>query len=418
MATDAYGLQRKAPATRGWLTPRRPAQRLAVPVGDSAAARGASWSGPTGSYRRGPSRPDRARHVDDVQCRTRAHSAETAGSAQTAGERLADAAQLAATARTVAGSTSSRSTACSRPSSGRGRRRGRRSLPCPRAAPRRTGGEVPRQLVDDAVTERPLAGATNTTNVLHSRITDGNTRRFEPIGANWAEWAPRTGHADWDAYLGALAAAADQRVAELGREVAEEAPAWALDTFGPVPADPQERAGWEQRAGVVAAYREFRGHADEREPLGPAPKPGQVEAYAAYRQAWRIAGRPEIDRAEHEMSDGLHRKRILAWEREKAWGPRYVGNELAGTRQAADQHRRNAVLRDAGPGPAGTAPSRGRPGSGSGRDARRARRASWRSSTTAARSGSSTPPRPGRRPRSPSASSPSGTPTTPSPSSR
>jgi len=98
---------------------------------------------------------------------------------------------------------------------------------------------------------------------------------------------------------------------------------------------------------VVAAYREFRGHDDDREPLGPAPKPGQVEAYAAYRHAWRVAGRPEIDQAEHEMSDGLHRKRIRAWEREKAWGPRYVGNELAGTRQAADQRRRTSVLRTA-----------------------------------------------------------------------
>ena len=98
---------------------------------------------------------------------------------------------------------------------------------------------------------------------------------------------------------------------------------------------------------MVAAYREFRGHDDAHEPLGPAPKPGQVEAYAAYRHAWRVAGRPEIDQREHEMSDGLHRMRIRGWEREKAWGPRYVGNELAGTRQAADQNRRTATLRNA-----------------------------------------------------------------------
>lgn len=127
------------------------------------------------------------------------------------------------------------------------------------------------------------------------------------------------------------------------------------------------------------------GHTDEADALGPAPKPGQerdrlsrqasaapdeaerarleaeaqeataladvldervaqlqvlgagvVEAYAAYRAAWRALGRPEIDRAEHEMSDGALRSRIRAWEREQTWAPGYVGNELAGTRQAAD----------------------------------------------------------------------------------
>ena len=79
--------------------------------------------------------------------------------------------------------------------------------------------------------------------------------------------------------------------------------------------------------------------------LGPAPQPGQVEQYAAYRAAWRALGRPEIDREETELSDGQLRMRVRAWEREKPWAPRYVGNELAGTRQAAAHQRQTAALR-------------------------------------------------------------------------
>jgi hypothetical protein len=47
------------------------------------------------------------------------------------------------------------------------------------------------------------------------------------------------------------------------------------------------------------------------------------------------------------MSTAQHLARIRADERERAWAPRYVGNELAGTRQAADHHRHTATLRRA-----------------------------------------------------------------------
>ena len=47
------------------------------------------------------------------------------------------------------------------------------------------------------------------------------------------------------------------------------------------------------------------------------------------------------------MSEGQLRMRVRAYEREKAWAPRYVANELAGTRQAAADRRRTAMLRGA-----------------------------------------------------------------------
>ncbi len=133
----------------------------------------------------------------------------------------------------------------------------------------------------------------------------------------------------------------------MGREVAEEAPAWAVAAFGPVPADFAARKEWQRHAATVAAYRELRGHHDPAEALGAAPQPGQCEAYAAYRAAWRALGRPEIERDELEMSDGQLRMRARAYDRELPWAPRYVGNELAGTHQAAATHRQTAALRRA-----------------------------------------------------------------------
>ena len=94
----------------------------------------------------------------------------------------------------------------------------------------------------------------------------------------------------------------------------------------------------------MAAYRELVGHDDQADPLGQAPKPGQVESYAAWRSAWRALGRPEADRAEAEMSTGQLRVRIRAYEREKTWAPDYVADQLAATRQAADKHRTDATL--------------------------------------------------------------------------
>ncbi len=99
--------------------------------------------------------------------------------------------------------------------------------------------------------------------------------------------------------------------------------------------------------GRVAAYREMRGHDDPDDALGPAPQSGQVEEFAAYRSAWRTLGRPEIDREHLELSNGQLRARVRAYQRELAAAPRYVANELAGTRQSAAAHQQTAALRRA-----------------------------------------------------------------------
>ncbi|GAA3249529.1 hypothetical protein GCM10017691_60660 [Pseudonocardia petroleophila] len=279
---------------------------------------------------------------------TATESADDLGSVRAAAELLADAAQMAATERTATwldqlvanGALSAE-------------QRGRIAADDGAASLARVlrraelAGHDPRQVLHEAIADRPLDDARNPTNVVYSRITTQYDRQLDPTGTAWTDWIPRTDNAEWKDYLTVLASRADERAAELGRQTAATEHAWAVEAFGPVPTDPIERSEWEIRAGTVAAYRELRGHDDTNEALGPSPQPGQPEAYAAYRAAWRALGRPEIDREELELSDGQLRMRVRAWERELTWAPRYVSNELAGTRQAADRHREIAALRTA-----------------------------------------------------------------------
>ncbi|GAA1858754.1 hypothetical protein GCM10009836_43740 [Pseudonocardia ailaonensis] len=202
-----------------------------------------------------------------------------------------------------------------------------------------------RQVLAGAVADRSLDTARNATNVIYSRITDRH--RFDPLGDTWSDWTPKVDDPGWQAYLDHLAQAADDRAAELGEAAAAEPPRWAVDAFGAPPAEMTGRDAWVAEVGSVAAYRELRGHTGDTDALGPAPTPGQVEAFAAYRSAWRALGRPKIDREEIEMSDGQLRMRVRAAQREEVWAPRYVANELAGTHQAADSYRRTAALRAA-----------------------------------------------------------------------
>ncbi|GAA3251353.1 hypothetical protein GCM10017691_63770 [Pseudonocardia petroleophila] len=201
------------------------------------------------------------------------------------------------------------------------------------------------QVLRDTVAARDLDDARQLTNVLHHRIAGG--LRLDPTGDSFAERVPRVDEPDWQQYLDTLAAAADERRDELGAQLADEPPQWAVEALGMPPAAGQERAVWEWRVGTVAAHREASGHDDNATALGAVPKPGQTEDYASWRAAWRALGRPEAECDELEMSDGRLRMRVRAYEREKAWAPRYVANELAATRRVAETHRGTAALRTA-----------------------------------------------------------------------
>ncbi|MCF7547426.1 MobF family relaxase [Pseudonocardia sp. WMMC193] len=277
---------------------------------------------------------------------TAAQSAAEAEAVRTPAELLTDAAQLAATERTATWldelaadgtlSISERTRIAAEDGAASLTRVLRRA---------ELAGRDACQVLHDAIADRPLAGARNVTNVVHARITEHD--RFDPRGDSWADWIPQVADPHWQAYLDRLAVAADERTAELGANAAEAPPAWAIETFGPPPLDEAELRTWQDQVGTVAGYRELSGHESDTDVLGPAPAPGQTEAFAAYRAAWRTLGRPEIDREEQELSNGQLHVRVRSANREEAWGPRYVANELAGTRQAAAHQRQTAALRSA-----------------------------------------------------------------------
>src|SRR5690606_31697172 len=145
-------------------------------------------------------------------------------------------------------------------------------------------GHDPRRVLAEAVNDRPLTGARQLTSVIYHRIT--SAYRLDPTGDSYSERVPSVDDPEWQEYLGSLAEAADTRRNELGQQLAEDPPPWAVEAFGPVPAEPAAVAEWCRRAGAVAAHRELIGHDDAAEPLGPAPKPGHVEAYASWLTAW------------------------------------------------------------------------------------------------------------------------------------
>lgn len=275
-----------------------------------------------------------------------AESLRAAGSVRTAVELMADAAEIATAGRTtawldelVAGGdlnvADRKSLAAEEGAATLSRLLRRVEL----------AGHSPYEVLRTAITLRSFGDARQLTSVLQHRIVSAVP--LDPIGSEFGDWIPDLSDASWQDYFRELAAVADARARHLGKQCAAEPPAWAVEAFGPVPAEPRERDRWVSRAAVVAAHRELTGHDDPASALGAAPRPGQPEVSASWRAAWRALGRDESARAEAEMSDGQLRVRIRAWDREQIWAPRYVADDLAATSEAAATRRGSATLRRA-----------------------------------------------------------------------
>ena len=189
---------------------------------------------------------------------------------------------------------------------------------------------------------RSMTGARDVARVLDSRVR----RRLDGVlpqpPGPWADRVPDTGSAEMNRYLRELAEAMDDRVRRLGEHAAQTQPLWARQAFGPVPDDPVGRADWEQRASVVAAYRERYGYAHPGDPIGPEPAKTSPEARAAWHAALNALGRVDgIDL--RGCTDGDLWLRRSTYERETAWAPPHVAEELRLMRQAERDAHVNAV---------------------------------------------------------------------------
>jgi conjugative relaxase-like TrwC/TraI family protein len=198
------------------------------------------------------------------------------------------------------------------------------------------------QVLRHAIAARTMAGARDIARVLDSRVRqllgDVQPQPSRP----WAEQVPSTGSADMDRYLRELADAMDNRTRRLGEHTATSQPRWACEVFGPVPENPVARLAWEDRASLVAAYRERYGYAHPADPIGPAPAKTNPEAWAAWHAA--LTGVGHVDGVDlRGCTDGELWLRRAAYERETAWAPAHVGDELRIMRIAEHDAHVNAV---------------------------------------------------------------------------
>lgn len=217
-------------------------------------------------------------------------------------------------------------------------------------------GHDPRTLLGEAVGMRGFTTAEDLSKVLHWRLGRLLEHR-EPErdttvpGAEWTTVADTLAAGEVRDYLHALGELAQHRQHHLGQQIAEQPPTWARERLPEIPDPheaPQERAEWERRAGLVAAYREYRGIGEDQSSLGQAPPAEQPFAYALWRQATEaLDPDPTALAWQHKDTTELYQARetwALELYRADEYGPRAVGEELAATRRLAAEIRDDALL--------------------------------------------------------------------------
>lgn len=205
-------------------------------------------------------------------------------------------------------------------------------------------GHDPDAVLARAVASRDFDGARSVAQTLHARIGTALKGQLTPMVTSHADLIPRNIPEQWRTWLDTHAQAADQRRQELGTHMAQSVPQWAREALGPVPDDPALRAEWERKAGYVAAYREFTGYDSPADPLGFAPGAGLPDKQALWRAAHAQLDVPDALVEEQQLTEGQLRLRVRAYQREMAWAPRYVADELEATRTHEQRLRRDATL--------------------------------------------------------------------------
>lgn len=200
------------------------------------------------------------------------------------------------------------------------------------------GGRDGSGVLADAVEMRPLTGIRDMARVLHGRVRILNRHAQVQIGRTWSERLPDVADPDRRRYMAELAEAMDARVQRLGEHAADTAPLWATRALGPVPDDPSARADWQERASVVAAYREMHGYDNPGDPIGPQPSRVSPEARADWHSALAALGRVDGMDLLGVPDEVLEVRRGL-YEQETAWAPEHVGEQLRLARMAATDAR-------------------------------------------------------------------------------
>ena len=122
-----------------------------------------------------------------------------------------------------------------------------------------------------AVASGPLDDAESVAKVLDWRIRQ-HTAGLPALAARpWASSAGSTGDPDTDRYCGRAGPGDGRPASAASASTPPSTTRRGRTTLGAVPEHPVDRAEWEHKAGLVAAYREMWGHAHPHEPIGPRP---------------------------------------------------------------------------------------------------------------------------------------------------
>ena len=209
-------------------------------------------------------------------------------------------------------------------------------------------GHDPAHLLTRAA-ERDMEGARSVAGVLHGRLgridqPDRDPEQHTALGRFWSASVPSPGPDRQQ--LGELARqaadAADERAQALGEQAAADPPGWALDIFGDVPEDPQQRRHWIDRAAAVASYRELTGHDDPDVAVGEAPAAGNAEWRASWRHAAQAAGYDGAEVAGREATEGELQADRMAGQRAEQHAPPDVADELREMQGAVSGWERQA----------------------------------------------------------------------------
>lgn len=198
-------------------------------------------------------------------------------------------------------------------------------------------------VLDEVLTGRGLGDANSVADVLRWRVR-WHAEHRDPQRVvdprDWTTLLPAQEDGPVAEYVQALAQRATHRQAQLGRDTAAQAPGWAVEALGVVPAvDTPERTAWEQRAGIAAAYRELCGIDDEHTSLGAAPSREQELARALWGHAVEALGRPADVTDHRALDDAVLYQQVERWERELAAAPGWVAEQLGQAYEAAHEER-------------------------------------------------------------------------------
>ena len=191
----------------------------------------------------------------------------------------------------------------------------------------------------DSITAEPLTGLRSIAAGLHGRAG----KEPPPARGETTTWAERT-PAQASAEIQAADQMADQRQAELGRQLAAQAA--GVGRAGVGRARQQEpgalRDDWQQRAGLVGHYREVAGITDPAQAIGPVPsaQPDLAEMFHASVRALQLPDEAALLKA---MGQGELEAAVDEHDRAIALAPADV--------QAEIDERRSRVGRRPGPRP-------------------------------------------------------------------